>query len=239
MSLSRKKKPLYLQIKNIIKDRILHGAYPIETNIPSEPQLETEFEVSKITVRNAIKELVQEGYLETSSGKGTKVIRNTSASKLSTWKRFTEILVEEGHRIQKQLLSTEVIQNEEGTEAYQLFGEKCIRIERLYLLNDSPYIHYTHYLTMKQGDLELVDLSAQSLYGMLEEQQISLSKFRDQFAVGIAPPSVAALLSVDQSTALLKRSRYSHDETGDIIEFSEGFYNTEIQKYIVNYDVYV
>lgn len=100
---------IYLQIINILKDRILHGAYPIETNIPSEPQLETEFQVSKITVRNAIKELVQEGYLETSSGKGTRVIRNTSASKLSTWKRFTGILVEEGHRIQKQLLKTEVV----------------------------------------------------------------------------------------------------------------------------------
>ena len=50
--------------KNIIRDRILHGVYAIHTNIPSEPQLEEEFKVSKITVRNAIKELAQEGYLE-------------------------------------------------------------------------------------------------------------------------------------------------------------------------------
>lgn len=237
VSLSRKKKPLYLQIKNIVKDRILHGVYPIETNIPSEPQLESEFEVSKITVRNAIKELVQEGYLETSSGKGTKVIRNTSASKLSTWKRFTEILVEEGHRIQKQLLHTEVVHNEEGTEPYRLFGELCVRIERLYLLNDAPYIHYTHYLTMQIDDLEVIDLNAQSLYGLLDEQQISLAKFRDQFAVAFAPPSVESLLRVNNKTPLLKRTRYSQDDTGKMIEFSEGYYNTEIQQYIVNYDV--
>lgn len=237
MSLSRKTRPLYLQIKNIIKDRILHGAYPIDTNIPSEPQLETEFEVSKITVRNAIKELVQEGYLETSSGKGTKVIRNTSATKLSTSKRFTEILVEEGNRIEKQLLRTEVMTNKDGDELYQLFGEQCIRIERVYFLNDSPYIHYTHYLTMKQGNLELVDMSAQSLYGMLEEKAILLSKFRDQFAVGIAPTDVTTTLDVNNKTPLLKRSRYSYDEAGNIIEFSEGYYNTEIQQYIVNYDV--
>ncbi|MCR8658929.1 GntR family transcriptional regulator [Paenibacillus endoradicis] len=237
MSLSRKKRPLYLQIKNIIKDRILHGAYPMDANIPSEPQLETEFEVSKITVRNAVKELVQEGYLETSSGKGTKVIRNTSTSKLSTWKRFTEILVEEGHRIQKQVLRTDMVSNEIGTELYQLFGEKCIRIDRLYLLDDSPYIHYSHYLTMKRGDLELVDMSAQSLYGMLEEKDISLAKFRDQFSVAIATPEVTTLLSVNNKTPLLKRSRYSYDEAGNIIEYSEGYYNTEIQEYIVNYDV--
>ncbi|MCF2938028.1 GntR family transcriptional regulator [Paenibacillus alkaliterrae] len=237
MILSRKKRPLYLQIKNIIKDRILHGVYPIETNIPSEPQLETEFEVSKITVRNAIKELVQEGYLETNSGKGTKVIRNTSASKLSTWKRFTEILVEEGHRIQKQLLRMEAVVNEEGTEPYRLFGEQCLRLERLYLLNDAPYIHYTHYLTMRRGDIELTDLNAQSLYGMFEERQISLANFRDRFAVAFAPSSVESILRVDEKTPLLKRSRYSYDETGEIIEFSVGYYNTEMQTYIVNYDV--
>ncbi|HIW34123.1 MAG TPA: GntR family transcriptional regulator [Candidatus Paenibacillus intestinavium] len=237
VSLSRKKKPLYLQIRNILKDRILHGAYPIETNIPSEPQLETEFGVSKITVRNAIKELVQEGYLETSSGKGTKVIRNTSSSKLSTSQRFTEILVEEGHRIQKQLLSTEVVHNVIETELYRLFGEQCLRIERLYLLNDVPYIHYTHYLTMQVGDLEHIDLNVESLYGLLDEQQISLGKFRDQFGVAVAPLAIESLLQVSSKTSLLKRTRYSHDDTGKMIEFSEGYYNTEVQNYIVNYDI--
>jgi len=237
VSLSRNKRPLYLQIKNILKDRILHGAYPIEVNIPSEPQLETEFGVSKITVRNAIKELVQEGYLETSSGKGTKVIRNTSTSRRSTWKRFTEVLVENGYRIQKQLLNTEVVHTEEGTELYLLFGEQCLRIERLYLLNDAPYIHYTHYLTMQRGDLELIDYNAISLYGILEERQISLTKFRDQFGVEVAPPSVERLLKVNKMKPLLKRTRYSYDDTGELIEFSEGYYNTEIQEYIIDYDV--
>ncbi|MDQ1913706.1 GntR family transcriptional regulator [Paenibacillus sp. GD4] len=237
MSLSRKSKPLYLQIKNIIKDRILHGVYPIESNIPSEPQLEQEFAVSKITIRNAVSELVQEGYLEKSSGKGTKVIRNTSTSKLSTWKRFTELLVEEGHKIQKQLLRTEAVSHEEGTLLHRLFGERSLRIERLYLLNGAPYIHYTHYLTLRKGDMELSDLEAQSLYGLLEEKDVPLAKFRDQFTVALAPPFVEHALRVESSTPLLKRTRYSYDDTGELIEFSEGYYNTEMQQYIVDYDV--
>ena len=82
MNVTRKRTIIFTN-KNIIRDRILHGVYAIHTNIPSEPQLEEEFKVSKITVRNAIKELAQEGYLEKKSGKGTKVIRNTCATKLS------------------------------------------------------------------------------------------------------------------------------------------------------------
>ncbi|MCD9022053.1 GntR family transcriptional regulator [Cohnella silvisoli] len=237
VNLSRNQRPLYLQIKNILKDRILHGVYPIESNIPSEPQLEHEFNVSKITVRNAIKELCQEGYLEKGSGKGTKVIRNTTTSKLSTWKRFTELLVEEGHQIQKELLQVEVIQTEEGTEPHRLFGEQCVRIERLYRLNDVPYIHYMHYLTMRIGDIEQSDLNAQSLYGWLEEQEITLAKYRDHFAVAFAPPLVEEKLRVQEKTPLLKRLRYSYDETGDVIEYSEGYYNTEMQNYVVNYNV--
>ncbi|BBI36408.1 GntR family transcriptional regulator [Cohnella abietis] len=226
-----------MQIKNILKDRILHGVYPIQTNIPSEPQLETEFTVSKITIRNAIKELCQEGYLEKGSGKGTKVIRNTATSKLSTWKRFTELLVEEGHQIQKQLLSIEVISTIEATEPRRLFGEQCIRIERLYELNGLPYIHYTHYLTMRIGDIEQSDLNAQSLYGLLEENDIALEKYRDQFAVAYAPPLIEERLQVKENTPLLKRLRYSYDEVSDVVEYSEGYYNTTMQNYVVNYNV--
>ncbi|AZN39172.1 GntR family transcriptional regulator [Paenibacillus albus] len=238
MKLSRSKKPLYAQIASIVKDRILHGVYPVGTNIPTEPQLEEEFSVSKVTVRNAIKELARDGYVETGSGKGTKVIRNTSASKLSKLKRFTEVLVDEGHRIRKQLLFAEIASNEAGSAAFRLFGERCLRIERLYLLNDEPYIHYTHYLSSRAAHLELPDLSEQSLYDLLEEQDVSLGKYRDEFSVSaISPATVLASLGIEGGTPLLKRSRYAYDESGELIEYSEGYYHTEHHNYVINYDV--
>lgn len=237
MNLSRNKRPLYLQIKNILKDRILHGLYPLETNIPPEPRLEEEFGVSKITVRNAIKELVQEGYLETSSGKGTKVIRNTSTSKRSTLKRFTELLVEEGHRIEKRLLSAEKVRTEDGSMPHKLFGERCLRIERLYLLNDEPYIHYTHYLPPRVGNVRPPELSAQSLYGWLEERNVTIAKFRDEFAAGTAPSDIEALLLAERNAPLLKRFRYAYDETNHVVEYSEGYYRSGLHPYVVNYDV--
>lgn len=237
MSLSRKDRPLYLQIKNIIKDRILYGEYALGSNIPSEPQLENEFGVSKITVRNAIQELVQEGYLEKGSGKGTKVIRITSTSKLSRWKRFTEILVEEGHRIQKQWLRADMITCDVDTEPYRLFGDQALKLERVYFLDDVPYIYYTHYLVKTIGNLDLADLNAQSLYELLEEQNISLDKLRDEFDVSASTEDIAAILRIATGKPLLKRSRYSYDDQGNVKEYSIGYYNTELQNYVVNYDV--
>ncbi|NWL87020.1 GntR family transcriptional regulator [Paenibacillus sp. 79R4] len=237
MSLSRKDKPLYLQIKNIIKERILHGVYPLGENIPSEPQLEQEFAVSKITVRNAIQELAQEGYVEKGSGRGTKVIRNRAASKLSKWKHFTEILVEQGHRIEKKWLRAEIIQNTADSESFRLFGEQCLCLERIYYLNGSPYIHYTHYLTLEAGPISLEDLNAQSLYELLEERELSLDKLRDEFGVAVPPEPVLQALQLTAGTPALKRLRYSCDSIERTIEYSVGYYNTALQNYVVNYEM--
>ncbi|WP_336776447.1 GntR family transcriptional regulator [Paenibacillus sp. MMO-58] len=237
MKLVRNNSPLYIQVMNIIKDRILHGVYPVDANIPPEPLLEQEFQVSKITVRNAIKALVQEGYLETSSGKGTRVIRNTSSSKLSKLKRFTEVLVEEGHQIGKQLLSAGLSDNEEGTEPYRLFGPQALKIDRLYLLNGKPYIHYTHYLPAKlHGSADV--LRIQSLYDWLEEQGFVPEHYRDEFAVSPAPGAVQEALGIAVGQAIvLKRSRFAYGADDDLIEYSVGFYNTDMHPYVVNYDV--
>ncbi|MFX3632033.1 MAG: GntR family transcriptional regulator [Candidatus Pristimantibacillus sp.] len=238
MSISRKKGPLYLQIKKIMKDRILHGVYPIGATVPSEPQLEQEFNVSKMTVRNAIKELAQEGYVEKRSGIGTKVIRNTSLSKLSKGKRFTEVLVEEGHKIEKVQIKSSLIHNEEGTEIFTLFGQRCLRIERLYLLNGEPYIHYTHYVNEIIMTEEPEELAYQtlSLYDLIEEQHIELSSFRDRFTVANATEELEKLLKVSKGASLLKRLRYSYDADGRVMEYSVGHYNTEMHHYLVNYD---
>lgn len=236
MNVNRKKGPLYLQIKEILKDRILHGGYPLNTNIPSEPQLEDEFNVSKITVRNAIKELVQEGYLEKKSGKGTKVIANVLNAKLSKGKHFTEVLVEEGHHMAKKILNVKKATLPSNSIPYSLFGDHCLQIERIYLLDDEPYIHFTHYLGLHLSEKEVSGLQINSLYRFLEDYNIRLESFRDEFSVSVAPAHVCRTLKLEEDTMLLKRIRRSTNEDGKVMEYSEGYYHTDKQNYIVTYN---
>ncbi|OAB26078.1 GntR family transcriptional regulator [Paenibacillus macquariensis subsp. defensor] len=237
MAITRKKGPLYLQIKKIIKDRILQGVYPLGAIIPSEPQLENEFNVSKMTVRNAIQKLVQEGYVDKRSGIGTKVISNTAFTKWSKGKNFTEILVGEGHKIEKKMLGSEIVRNDTDTELFEMFGEQCVRVDRLYILDGKPYIHYVHFLTSDIPNVDLEGLDIQSLYDLIEEHNIELENFRDQFTVAIASVETENLLGTPEGTPLLKRLRYSYDSEGRVIEYSIGHYNTELQHYLVSYDV--
>ncbi len=68
-----KKPDVTKKIISSIRDSILNGTYPINTAIPSEAELIKEFKVSKMTVRKAIKYLVEKGYLVSRKGKATYV----------------------------------------------------------------------------------------------------------------------------------------------------------------------
>ncbi|MEK3682582.1 GntR family transcriptional regulator [Paenibacillus sp. FSL R10-2736] len=239
VSLKRKQGPLYQQIQKILKDRILHGVYPLGSIIPSEPQLEKEFGVSKMTVRGAVQELSQEGYVQKKSGVGTIVTRNTSYQKLSKGKRFTELLVEEGHKLEKKVLGSRLVTYDTGTEEYARYGPYCQRIERLYILNGQPYIHLIHFLTaaaLPGGGAGGMDTDIQSLYDSLEENDIVLENFKDRFFVEPGPSEVCLLLQIPPGTHVLKRLRNSYDGEGRLIEHSIGCYNTELHHYLVSYD---
>ncbi|WP_211745790.1 GntR family transcriptional regulator [Paenibacillus sp. Marseille-Q4541] len=236
MTLSRKKGPLYLQLKKIIRDRIVHGRYPIGSLIPSEPQLEQEFKVSKMTVRNAIQELQQEGYVLKQSGVGTTVLRNSTSPQMSKGKRFTEILVEQGDRIDKKLISKKVKENRPNDEAYTLFGPSCLCIERLYLLNEEPYIFYEHRLSSDLADqVEWNPGDEFSLYEWMEEQNLVADHYQDQFTVGPLPATVAYELAMQEGEVVLQRHRYTFDEMDRAIEWSIGYYKTRLKPYIVDY----
>ena len=65
--------PLYKQLISIIKNDIHNGVYKAGDKIPSETELCQRYQVSRITVRSAINELVEEELLFKTQGKGTFV----------------------------------------------------------------------------------------------------------------------------------------------------------------------
>jgi GntR family transcriptional regulator len=73
MSQKQKKLPLYIQIKNKLVSNIKDGTWKPGASIPSESRLIEQYNVSRTTIRQAIREMVQDGILETSRGAPAKV----------------------------------------------------------------------------------------------------------------------------------------------------------------------
>lgn len=67
--------PVYYQLKNIILQKIKNGEYPPDTLIPSERELGEALSISRMTVRQALNQLVSEGVLIRQKGRGTYVCR--------------------------------------------------------------------------------------------------------------------------------------------------------------------
>lgn len=226
--------PLYMQVQDILKERIISEIYPINTLIPSEPALKEEFGVSMITIRRAVEELALQGYVGKRSGVGTTVLDNNAISRLSKGQRFSEHLIEQGYDLSKQYLDVSVV----STAAYpalKAFGEECYCVQRLYTLNGEPYIHFSHYLSKKVELPEDQNKVQSSLYSMLYQQGFTFSHFKDEFGVAIPDTDVLTMLHLEKEQALLQRMRYTYDLDDQLIEFSVAYYHSELHKYVVNF----
>ncbi|WP_182200198.1 GntR family transcriptional regulator [Paraliobacillus salinarum] len=237
MKLTLKKGPLYAQVQEILRNRIVSGKYPKGSLIPSEVELKEEFDVSLITIRRAVEQLSNQGYVEKKSGIGTTVLDNYAISKLSKGQRFSQHLIEEGYELKKEsasILTVDLLEN--YPELVDDFGATCHCVERLYTLEGKPYIHFKHFITkdiMLPNDSEVL---LGSLYEIISEQGIKFNRFKDEFGIEVPDASITDQLQLEQKP-LLKRIRYSYDINDQLIEFSVGYYNTDIHKYVVNFDV--
>ncbi|WP_051986261.1 GntR family transcriptional regulator [Clostridium amazonitimonense] len=232
----QKNSPLYIQIMEIIKEKILTGEYKIGDFIPTEIELEEEFKVSKITIRKAIELLETEGYVMKKSGRGTTVLSNSIFNKLSKAESFSSILKMEGYSLRKEIKEVTTVFNEEDSELYQYFGEKCYKIIRIYYLDDVPYIYFEHYIPYKfKLDKDTIDNDA-SLYMLLHNNQLYISKFQDEFFIDYPKEDILTRLQLG-SEPLLGRKRKSLDSNNNVLELSYAKYNTKVHNYIIKYEI--
>lgn len=229
------KKLLYAGVLDEVKKRILDGTYIIDEMIPTETELEKEFEVSKVTVRRAIEILVQEGYLEKKSGKGTRVISNRVFNKLSKAVSFTSILEDEGYDVHKKIVGISVVSEDVLDFAVTGFRGKLICLERIYLLNGEPYALFKHYVPYQEDYLSLEDETA-SLYGWLNVHDYVIDEISDKFSVCFSDDRIRENLGQDLD-AVLKRDRRSYNHEGKCIEFSTAHYDVSKRAYEIQYNV--
>ena len=86
--------PLYVQLKQIIIEKIKKGEYPEETKIPSEEELCGMYDISRPTVRQAINELTAAGYLYKEKGKGTYVSKKKETRDIHDYNGFTDSILD-------------------------------------------------------------------------------------------------------------------------------------------------
>lgn len=164
--------PLYIQLKEAIRASITDGQLKSGDQIPTESELSEEYSVSRITVRKAILELVEEGLLVKKQGKGTFVNKRKIERKIVHFLSFTEACEANGMTARSKVTKREIIQpTPREQELLELAdGDALLFIQRVRYADDSPIMIENSYFSYKKFHMLLNEDLDGSVYQLLEEK---------------------------------------------------------------------
>jgi GntR family transcriptional regulator len=222
--------PLYYQLKEVLKQQIRAGHLAPHTAIPSEPELVTQYHVSRATVRQALTELVHEGLLYRQHGRGTFVCEpRVQQQNISELTSFFEELRRQGRRPGGMLFVSELVRGSQIVrERLRLTDEEqVVRLERLRTADDVPvayevdYLPYPRAASIYQRAKEIAD---GSLYALMSSEGLHPYIAEQAMKGDLASPREAEILRIDASVPGVRLFCTTFDETGAPIEYTEAFY---------------
>jgi len=178
---------LYLQLTRIFLNQINSRHWQIDCQIPTEEELCREYGVSKITVRQAIKNLAEDGYLLKIQGKGTFVKGREQSSSFAMKTRFIEEMFGKEIQARREVVSRGVQSVDCAAREHLKTQEDIYRIISQRLVAGEPISMDESYIPVAMlPDANDLDFTNRSLLSMLQERG-TMKIFKIVQTVEIAP----------------------------------------------------
>jgi len=230
--------PYYIQLMEILRDKIQRGDWGPGDQIPGEQDLCELYGISRTVVRQALLELELEGAINRRKGKGTFVslpkINEGLVQKLTG---FYQDMVEKGLKPTTKVLHQNVSSADE--KVAQFLGikpeDKVIDILRLRFINEEPIQLVTTYIPFEICPaLASVDLTNRSLYEYLEKEHgIFIARGRRYIEAVLANDVEASLLNIARGAPLILLDSISFAENGRPIEYYHALHRGDRSRFEV------
>lgn len=227
--------PIYHQLEEYIKQQIEGGLLQEEETIPSEREFAERFEISRMTVRQAINNLVMDGYLYRQKGRGTFVNKKKVEQELQGLTSFTEDMLSRGMTPSNRLLSFQILPADAKTakELSISEGELIYKIKRSRLADGAPMALETAYIPVSIVPGLTEGNSNQSLYRYIEEVlSLSISEAKQEIEASIADESAAKELSIEKGAPILLMVRTSFLQDGTPFELVKSAFRADRYRFI-------
>ena len=230
--------PYYIQLVDILKERVQLGIWAPGDQIPGEQDLCKIYGVSRTVVRQSLLELELEGAIIRRKGKGTFISKpKISEGLVQKLTGFYQDMVEHGLKPVTKVLYHGVGSANDKVARYLGLepGEEVIEIRRLRFINDEPMLVVTTYVPFELCPaLATVDLTDRSLYEFLEsEAGIVLGKGRRYIEAVQADETEAQLLGVQRGAPLLLLDSISFSEDGRAVEYYHALHRGDRSRFEV------
>lgn len=215
---------LYLQIQQCLENKINTKEWEKGHRLPSEKELAEVFDVSIITVKRAIQELVDKGLLYRQRGRGTFVLGNQEEQDLSKLVSLQNESWSKKEHPHKTIEFERELADEKTARNLNLTIEDYVyKIVRLKMEGNQPLALEKSFIPAALfPDFQQTDFENDLLYNTyVKKHQVELMKARIYFAVSYADDYVSKILGLPIKEELFIFKRYTYSKSGQVIEYSE------------------
>lgn len=226
--------PLYYQLQEHIRTLIEEGQLAEGSHLPTEAELASTFHVSRATVREALRGLVERGLIEKRQGVGSIVTSPKIDEILPGLASFSTEMKARGFTVTSNILNVgRLVPPTRVLNALNLSLEsEVVMVRRLRFVNRKPFLISTSYLP-NQTSLE--DDFSGSLYEMLETKYgYRILAGRNSIEAGLADEYEAKLLETEVGSAVLRITWLAFADKNQPIEYSETTYRGDRYRYVVH-----
>jgi GntR family transcriptional regulator len=227
---------LYAKVEESIAAEIAQGEYRPGDQLPTEDELLQRFEVSRITVRRAIQNLVHRGLLEIRRGRGTFVAEPHIEAELTKLSGFVEDMNAAGRRASARVVSQGVVPaTARIAERLQLArGTRVMRIERVRLADGVPVSFDETYLPLTLGKkIVRNDLRIHPIFTLLEEEYgVPLVEADYELEAVTASEIVAEALQVMAGSPIFQIERTSRTTNREPIDYEVLSYRGDLVRFV-------
>ncbi len=231
-------RPLYLQVRDLVLERITNGTWKPGAMLPAEVDLARELGISSGTVRKALDALEAEHVVSRRQGKGT-FVNDSSTQALAG--RYDNIRNRDGRPIAGPSRGGEVSSgpaNRAERERLQLpEGEEVVRIRRVQLQGDRPFM-YEEVVLPAQYFPQLDERAQvlQRLADLAQEFGLVLGRGSESVSVAIAGEAVAGGLGIAKGTPVLRLDRVVRTIDGRAVEWRVASCHLQDESYVIEFD---
>lgn len=223
--------PIYEQIYNNLREKIENEEIISGESFPSERDLSDKFGVSRMTVRQALNALKQEGLIYHERGIGAFVSKRKLDVHTRNLVGFTEEMKELGLRPSSKLLLAKIERaSEEIAKDLNIEkGDQVFHLQRLRLADDSPMAFEDAYLpATRYPNLANFKLEENSLYDLLEKEYgVKMSHAEEILEAVIFDKEMAKSLSVKPNSPALRVHRVVFSDANLAVESVNTYYRAD------------
>jgi GntR family transcriptional regulator len=217
---------LHDQVRRRLEKLIADRPLPPGSQLPTETELASELNVSRTTIRNALKALEYEGKIERTPGKGTIVRQPRLGQLLGKLLSFTEEMRLRGLTPSNRLLEmTHTLPSTPVRALLRLDGESVWRLQRVRCANGQPIAVETCHLPWSVlSEQDAASVGNGSLYELLAQRGRAAVRSEQSVQAALASPEEAALLNLESGRPVLRFERLSFDANEEPLEFVTSTY---------------